>query len=248
MEMALASLVLALLSWSDELKKLAISQSDYIPWKGYFDLIRQVDIFVLFDSVQYTRRDWRNRNKIVEPNGNLIWLSIPVQTKGKYLANINEIETVDQGWRKQHFETIRNCYRQAPYYQAMIDIFEELYLLRSETSLSAINRHFIERICGLLNIKTKIEIGQSYPEEADANDKLLIECKRFGANSYMSGPSAAAYLDRDKFNRQGIDIEWMSYTGYPEYNQSRVPFEHQVSIVDLLFNHGQDAQNYLNKL
>jgi hypothetical protein len=230
------------------MRKLAISQSNYIPWKGYFDLIRQADIFVLYDSVQYTRRDWRNRNRIIGSDKNLIWLSIPVQTKGKYLSPINEIEVADQEWRNQHFETLYHCYRRATYFREIIGVFEELYFSNFEVKLSFINRNFIKKICELLRIETTIEDGLPYSASASANEKLLMECDRFEATTYLSGPSAASYLNIDEFKKQDIDIEWISYDNYPEYNQNSLTFEHKVSIVDLLFNHGPHARNYLLKI
>lgn len=85
-------------------KKNAILQSNYIPWKGYFDLIQMVDEFVLYDNVQYTKNDWRNRNKIKTPNGTQ-WLSIPV--RGESLTQlIQDTKVVNNNWRKKHWKTL----------------------------------------------------------------------------------------------------------------------------------------------
>jgi hypothetical protein len=82
-------------------RKVAILQSNYIPWKGYFDLIHMVDEFVLFDTAQYTRRDWRNRNVIKTRNG-LLWLTIPVAVKGRYLQTIQQTEVSEPSWKEHH--------------------------------------------------------------------------------------------------------------------------------------------------
>ena len=97
-------------------KRVAIVQSNYIPWKGYFDLINSVDEFVLFDDMQYTRRDWRNRNKIKTPQG-LKWLSIPVKVKGKYYQKINETKIEKRDWANKHWKTISMNYRDSPHFK-----------------------------------------------------------------------------------------------------------------------------------
>ena len=97
------------------MKKIAIIQSNYIPWKGYFDIINFVDEFVLFDDVQYTRRDWRNRNKIKTPDG-ATWLTIPVETKGKYLQNIRDVKITDNSWQKKHLKAIQLNYKNSKFF------------------------------------------------------------------------------------------------------------------------------------
>jgi hypothetical protein len=108
-------------------RKAAIVQSSYIPWKGYFDLIRQVDEFILYDDVQYTRRDWRNRNLIKTPHG-LSWLTIPVDVKGKYFQSIRETRIADPGWAERHWKTIVHNYSRAPHFDHHRQKLEELYL------------------------------------------------------------------------------------------------------------------------
>jgi len=105
------------------MKKVAILQSNYIPWKGYFDMIGLVDEFILYDDMQYTRRDWRNRNKIKTPNG-LAWLTIPVEVKGKYFQKINETIISEPQWAKDHWATIKQFYSKARFFKDYKDIFE----------------------------------------------------------------------------------------------------------------------------
>jgi len=106
-------------------KRVAIVQSSYIPWKGYFDLIRHVDEFILFDDVQFTKRDWRNRNRIKTPQGPL-WLSIPVQVKGRYLQAIKDTVVSDPAWSRTHWRTIRSNYAKAPFFPQFKDALEDL--------------------------------------------------------------------------------------------------------------------------
>ena len=225
-------------------KRIAIVQSNYIPWKGYFDLIHAVDEFVLFDTVQYTRRDWRNRNRIKTPGG-LQWLTIPVATKGRYLEAIDTIEVSDPEWSQRHWRTIAAHYSRAPHFRTLAPQIEELFLTCSETRLSAINRHFLKGLCRLLGIETPLSWSSRYAMAEGQTERLVSICVAAGASIYLSGPSAASYIDPETFAAAGIGLEYFDYDGYPEYDQLYPPFEHGVSVIDLLLNQGPDAPRYM---
>lgn len=108
-------------------KRIAILQSNYIPWKGYFDMIAAVDEFILYDDMQYTRRDWRNRNQIKTPQG-VQWLTVPVRVKGKYDQTIRETEIDGIDWAGTHWKIIAQNYRRAPRFEEVAAVFEPLYL------------------------------------------------------------------------------------------------------------------------
>ena len=225
-------------------KKVAIVQSSYIPWKGYFDLINQVDEFILFDDAQYTRRDWRNRNRIKTPHG-LPWLTIPVYAKGKYLQKIKETIISDPGWNQKHWMTISQHYSRSPNFQRYSDFFEEQYLTSTEEQLSRINERFIKAICHVLGINTKLSWSMNYEVREGKNERLLHLCQQAGATEYLSGPNAKAYLDEPAFNKAGIAVHYMDYSGYREYRQLSPPFEYGVSIIDLILTEGPDARKYM---
>ncbi|MFN7976744.1 MAG: WbqC family protein [Vicinamibacterales bacterium] len=224
--------------------RVAIVQSNYIPWKGYFDLIRSVDEFVLFDDVQFTRRDWRNRNRIKTPQG-LTWLSIPVQTKGEYLALIKDIEISDAAWAERHWKTIAAAYGKAPHFRWFADRFEPLYRETREVRLSAINRRWLEAACAALEIPTRLTWSMDYAVAAGKTERLVSICQQAGADTYISGPSARDYIDDAVFAAGGVRLEYFDYAGYPEYPQLHGPFEHAVSIVDLLCHAGPESPRYL---
>jgi WbqC-like protein family len=225
-------------------KTVAIVQSSYVPWKGYFDLIDRVDEFVLYDDRQYTRRDWRNRNRIKTPQG-LAWLTIPVEVKGKYTQPICETRISDPRWADRHWKTLVHNYAGAPHFDDHRELVEDLYLGSTETMLSLVNRRFLAAICGVLGIETPLSWSMDYEAEGDKTERLVSICKRAGADAYLSGPSAKAYLDEQQFADAGIALSYMDYGGYPEYPQPHPPFEHAVSIVDLLFCTGPDARSYI---
>ena len=225
-------------------KKVAIVQSNYIPWKGYFDLINAVDEFILYDDVQYTRRDWRNRNYIKTPKG-LEWLTIPVDVKGKYHQRIRDTRVSEPGWAEGHWKSILHNYAKASHFPRYRPLFEELYLGCKEEYLSRINHRFMTAICDLLGIRTRITWSMDYALEEGKTERLVGLCKSAGAQHYLSGPSARDYMDESLFAREGIEVSYMDYSGYPEYTQLHGAFEHTVSVLDLLFNEGPDAPRFM---
>ena len=183
-------------------KKVAIVQSNYIPWKGYFDLINTVDEFILLDDVQYTRRDWRNRNRIKTPNG-LMWLTIPVEVKGKFVQKIKDAVISDPGWNRKHWDSIVHSYSRARYFGKYKETFEALYLGCAEKSLSRINHGFLVAICKLLGIDTKITWSMDYHLAEGKTERLVDFCKQAGADEYISGPSAMGYIDEERVRVSG---------------------------------------------
>jgi hypothetical protein len=225
--------------------KAAIVQSNYIPWKGYFDLIAAVDVFVLYDDAQYTRRDWRNRNRIKTARGTE-WLTVPVQVSGRYLQRICEVVVSDAGWADDHWRTLVHHYRKAAAFDQMAPALEALYTNVAPASrLSDINHRLIVAICGMLGITTRITWSSDLEMRGDRSGRLLAMCRQLGATTYLSGPAARDYLDEELFREADIAVEWADYSGYPEYRQLYPPFDHHVSIVDLLFNEGADARRFL---
>lgn len=237
------------------MKTVAILQSSYVPWKGYFDLMGAADEFVLYDDVQYTRRDWRNRNRLKSPAG-VRWLTIPVQVKGRYLQRIDETLVADPEWAARHLATLVAWYGRAPCFARYRPLLEELYLGSDERHLSHVNRRFLEALRDELGIATPLRWSSEYvaPGEPDGRtayaeehrtERLLDICRAAGADRYLSGPAAQAYLEVERFHEHGIEVQWMSYAGYPEYPQAHPPFEHHVSVLDLLFSVGDEAPRYM---
>lgn len=226
------------------MKKVAILQSNYIPWKGYFDLINMVDVFVFYDDMQYTRRDWRNRNKIKTPQG-LKWLTIPVEVKGRYFQTINETMISENDWAIKHWQTIKQFYSKAPYFNEYKDAFEAFFLSTKKTNLSQVNFNLIQIVNQILGIKTKLRWSSEFELVDGQTEKLLGICQQLNADIYMSGPAAKGYFDESLAEKMGIQVEWMDYSGYPEYNQLHPPFEHGVTILDLIFNEGPNAPQFM---
>ena len=224
------------------MKKIAICQSNYIPWKGYFDLINSADEFYLLDSVQYTKNDWRNRNMIKTANG-LEWITIPV-LHTSLSQKISETYAVDNTWRSKHFKSIKQNYSKSKYLCKYEELLKELYLGSSEKYLSIINHSFINAVCSILEIKTKICLVTE-DNTQDKNQRLIDMCKYAKAQIYLSGPAAKQYIDEELFEQEGIIVQYMNYSSYPEYRQLYGKFEHNVSILDLIFAEGKNACRFM---
>ena len=224
--------------------KVFISQSNYIPWKGFFDAIQLADVYVLYDEMQYTKGDWRNRNRIKTLNG-LQWLTIPVKVKGKLYQKINETEISNEGWARKHWKSIVQNYQKAPCFEEFGPRFEKLYQSVPGPLLSHINYHFLNGISEMLGITTAFRWSSEFELIGDKNERLLHICQDLNADEYISGPAAQSYLDERLFVQNRIKVTWMDYSGYPEYPQLYGNFEHGVSVIDLVFNLGGAAASYM---
>lgn len=228
-------------------KKVAISQSNYIPWKGYFDNIALVDEFVLYDDVQYTKRDWRNRNKIKTSNG-LKWLTVPVEVKGKYYQKIRETKVSQPNWSATHLAILKNNYVGSKAYDEMIPVVENWYKhCERYSTISEINYYLLTEICAYLGIQTKITFSSDYNVDHTLNstERLVDLCLQLGAGEYYSGSAAKNYMDEELFENKGITIHYFDYSNYPEYDQQYPPFVHEVSILDVLFSLGSNSKKAL---
>lgn len=223
------------------MKKIAILQSNYIPWKGYFDLIAAVDEFIIYDDMQYTRQDWRNRNQIKTPQG-VQWLTVPVGISIN--RRIRDV-TISSEWQSKHWKTISSNYSRAPYFLEIAEWLEPIYMRSSYINLSVLNRAFIQSICDYLDIKTTISNSWDYTLIDGKSERLANLCKQAGGTEYISGPSAKNYLDESVFLNCDIKVSWFDYSAYPSYPQLWGEFVHGVTILDLLFNAGKEAKKYM---
>lgn len=221
------------------MSRVGIIQSNYLPWKGYFHIIQSVDHFVFLDSVKYTRRDWRNRNLIKTPEG-VVWLTIPVHASGN--TPINQAVIADFRWQKNHLKTLKQFYGKCPYFEEYFPLLEELYSRRWKY-LSDLNQTLIREISQLLGIKTRFYDDRQFSTSDNKSRRLRDIVEALGADIYITGPSAKAYLQEDIYRQAGINVEYFKYPTYPEYEQVWGKFLSQVSILDLLFHQGDKSGN-----
>jgi hypothetical protein len=222
--------------------KVAIVQSNYIPWRGYFDLIASVDKFVVYDDVQYSKGSWRNRNRIKGPNG-LRWLTVPVQARLGMTIDEVRISDVGRSWREAHRRVLNESLAAAPHFDDAIGLWMEAVFAGDE-HLSKLNVRLIHGVCEYLGIDTPILMSRDFSLSGSKTERLLQLLKLLGADFYLSGPSARTYLDVSLLNMHGISVQYKSYD-YPPYPQLWGEFEGGVSILDLVANTGRAARTYI---
>jgi hypothetical protein len=225
--------------------RVAIIQSNFIPWRGYFDIIDDVDLFIYHDDLQYTKGDWRNRNKILTANGQA-WVTVPV----KYLHTGQLIiETkIDYSapWVKKITNRIRESYQRAEYFSKYSKDFFEILGAGHET-ISELNRSLNAWIMDVLEIDTPVRLSLDFSPTGKKTDRLIELLSRAGAKSYLSGPAAKDYIEVEKFQKADIGLEYKSYA-YKEYPQVHGGFEPNISIIDLIFNCGPTSRDFLKSM
>lgn len=226
---------------ADYVRRVAILQSNYIPWRGYFDLIHDVDLFIFYDDVQYTHSDWRHRNKLMTGQG-ARWLTIPTGNDLKRL--ICEVEITDQSWKRRHRSIIEQNYRNAPFIKESKPLLDFLYD-NEITNLSDYNQRAIRQLSNILGIRTEFTDSRLFATGGRKTERLIGILEKVGAGQYLSGPSARAYLDERLFIEAGIELVYKEYPAYPTYRQCFSPFTPFVTILDLLFNVGPEAPHYI---
>lgn len=222
--------------------KVAAIQSSFIPWRGYFDFIASVDTFVFYDDIQYTRQDWRNRNRIKTPKGTE-WLTVPVHYKeiSQLICETNIVHST--AWQQKHLRKMQESYREAPYAKVALDILASIPADQSKT-ISNLNIVLTKQICAYLGITTLLIVSSDLSLVGTKTDRLIDLLKKLNATTYLSGPSADAYLDKEAFRRNGIRLEYKSYD-YDPYPQLWGPFDGAVTVLDLIANCGPVAKNHI---
>ena len=226
--------------------KVGMIQSNYLPWRGYFDFIDDVDTFVIYDDVQYTRKDWRNRNRIKTPNG-IQWITVPVNYSQSEptLIKDTKIDYV-QPWQRKHIGRITQAYRETPYFGLYS---EELFclLMRDFCTISDLNIALIEWCMAKLEISVPLKLSGNIDATGGRNDRIIKILQTLGSTEYLVGPAARGYIDESLYKRAGIRLTYKSYE-YKPYPQQFGGFDGSVSIIDLLFNCGPQSRNYLKSL
>ncbi len=218
--------------------KVAIAQPTYLPWLGYFDLIDQVDAFVILDNVQFEKQSWQQRNRIKTPTG-LQWLTVPVSLRGRFGQLINEVEIRDDEFWRKHLRAIELNYRRASFF---VDFFPELNIKLSGSAgsrLLDLNVGLIAWFMRELQIRTPLLFASRMNVAGKRTELLANICTSLGATEYISPVGSASYLLRemDLMTSRSIEVRFHNYE-HPRYQQMFPPFIPYASILDLLFNEG----------
>ncbi|OGW02808.1 MAG: hypothetical protein A2Z59_02255 [Nitrospinae bacterium RIFCSPLOWO2_02_39_17] len=226
---------------------VAIHQPQFIPWLGYFDKIDQADVFIFLDNVQYKKNEYQNRNRIKTANG-WQWLTVPVLYK--FPQKINEVRINNKiDWKRKHLNTLVTNYSKSKYFEKYILYFKALYSKEWEF-ISDINIDVTRQLAGFLGIKKNFIIASEFlsadKEEGDATKRLIDICRLIGADTYLAGKDGAKYMDVEKFTKSGIKLTFQDFK-HPVYSQLFRKFEPNMSVIDLLFNHGEESIEIIRK-
>ena len=225
------------------MSKIGIVQSNYFPWIGYFHLINYVDKFIVFDEVQFTKRYWRNRNKIKSKNGSF-WLTVPVKTKGKYKQKISEVIIDGFGWQEKHKKSIINVYGSSKYFEEIYDLYRPIFEEQKFNYLSDLNYQIIKLTIRYLGLQTKIYKSNQFNIVLGKNHRIINLCKQAKSSIYVSGEVAKTYLNKEEFDKNGIKIEFFKYKNY-NLNQNKISYFENLSILDTLFKYGKNVKELI---
>ncbi len=225
--------------------RVVVLQPSYLPWLGYFDQIERADTFVFYDDVQYDKNSWRNRNRIKTSQGGQ-WITVPVLTKHRFGANINEIEINNNTpWASKHLKMLAQNYSKGPYFKEYIGLFESIYS-REWMKLADLDIELVESISKVLGINTEFVLSSELNVKGDRLERLMDICLKLGADRYLTGNSAKDYMDEEAFAARGIEVEYQDYR-HPDYPQLYGEFVSHLSIVDLLFNCGPQSLSIISR-
>lgn len=219
--------------------RIGILQPGYLPWLGFFEQMAKVEFFVFLDDVQYTKKDWRSRNRIRTKDG-WIWLTVPIITKGKFKQKILEAKIDNSfNWRRKHWRSLEIWYQKAPYFKNYKDFLKNLYSKEWEY-LVDLDLEMIKYLAKALGIKTPTVRSSELKAKGEKTGRVVNICKEVGANLLYDGKAAKDFIDEDLMKRNKIEIEYQDYQ-HPVYRQLYEPFIPYMSVVDLLFNHGDES-------
>jgi len=221
---------------------VSIHQPQYLPWLGYFDKIDRADVFVLLDTVQYKKNEWQNRNRIKTARG-AQWLTVPVTYRYPQLiceVGVNGCER----WQHRQQQALATNYRKAPHWGHLAGFFEEV-ISRSWETIAELNIHVVKRLAAILGITTPIHVASglgSFP--VDPDERLIALTKHFGAGTYLAGNGGHEYMDLEKYRRAEVDVLFQDYR-HPRYDQLFGEFESNMSVIDLIYNYGEESLSIL---
>ena len=222
--------------------RAAIIQSSYLPWRGYFDFIRSVDVFVFYDDVQYSTGSWRNRNRLKTAAG-AQWITVPVHASTSRAIDETRIARHNGDWRARHRRQLETALGPAPHFSDARRIWEST-VAGDFASISQLNIRLTHAINEYLGIATRAALSRDFQPAGDSTSRLVDLLRKLGADTYLSGPTAKGYLDESAFRAAGIRLEYKTYD-YAPYPQLWGAFEGAVTVLDLIANTGPDAARHL---
>lgn len=225
--------------------RLVVLQPSFLPWLGHLDQYDWADTYVLYDDTQYDKHGWRNRNRILAPQG-VTWLTVPVRTKGLEKPLNTEVEIDNRGpWRKKMVSTLRQSYGKTAYFGTLFPPLEAI-LMGQQERLIDLNLETFAWLVQALGMPWKLVRSSELGVEGRKTERLVALCQKFQATEYLTGDAARDYLEEEKFSAIGVAVRWHNYQ-HPVYEQGGGEFVPYLSVVDLLFRHGPRSREILRR-
>lgn len=228
--------------------KCAIMQPTYLPWVGYMNMIKEVDVFVFLDDVQFSKRSWQQRNRIIL-NGKERYLTVPVLTSGKRNQLINEVKTSnDTDWKENHLQILKQAYGKHPYFKDVYKLLKSNFQDNNEF-LCEININIIKSLMELLDIETKVLKSSDIPVDGKKSEYLFRICDYLGVSTYLSAPGSKEYIEKEGvFSKSNIEVIYHDFKP-PIYNQKDIlEYISHLSVIDLIANIGKaESKNYIKR-
>ena len=220
------------------MRTIVVSQPTYLPWLGYFRIMKEADVFVFLDSVQFERRSWQCRNRIKSVK-KWIWQTVPTHSKhGTFIKDV-EIDNT-KPWQRQHWNALRTCYGKAPYFDLYAPFFRSVYEAKW-TKLASLNIYIIKYLLSQLGLSPSFLKSSDLKAKGAKTSLLLDICTMLDADRYVSTIGSKEYMQKDEaeklFKDRGITLEFFEYK-HPVYPQLFGDFVPYLSVVDCLFNCG----------
>ncbi len=220
---------------------IAIHQPQYLPWLGYLDKIDKADVFVILDNVQFKKNEWQNRNRIKTSQG-CQWITVPVLYR--FQEKISEVRVNNrENWGRKHLQALITNYSKSPYFENYKSFFEDIFN-RNWDRLVDINIEIIKFLITALDLKTRLVIASDLKLREEPTERLIDICKTLGSNKYLAGQDGNKYMNLELFKKEGIEVIFQDFK-HPVYNQLFGEFEPYMSVIDLLFNCGDDSLEIL---
>lgn len=220
---------------------LTAHQPSYMPWLGLFEKISRSDVYCVFNEVQYTSKDFINRNRI-KTNSGVQWLTVPVLAKGHRARKISEIEILQNGWAIKQLKTIKMAYARAPFIEKYIDKIEEIFLFTQWSSLQELNYEWLKFGLHFFKLNPEIVFASDFHFKGAKSDLVLDMCKTLGADRYIFGAHGVEYANIESFSKNEIEVEFQDFL-HPTYNQIHGEFVSHLSFIDYMLNVGPSGRD-----
>lgn len=227
------------------MRTVVISQPAYLPWCGYFRIMKEADVYVFMDNVQFEPSSWQCRNRI-KSAAKWMWLTVPTHHEGQRIISDVDIDN-SKPWQRQHWNTIKTSYGKAPYFNEYSSFFKSVYE-RKWSKLTSLTIHIVKYLSLQLGLSPVFVQASKLGAAGKRTDLLLEICKMFDADRYVSSIGAKDYMEKDGakeiFQKEGTKVEFVQFDP-PSYHQLFGDFIPALSFVDCLFNCGPDSSKIL---